>query len=105
MPFQLVQGDDPIKYKNYTDAKIGADWLQTHVYISKYCLQIAKCDNFDCCGPLQTNTQDMLGGQFLPTPISLTKGTSTLCDPKTNYAHRNIDMWIGCHMIFIAPPQ
>ena len=72
--------DDRKKYKSYTDTKLGAYWLENHVYISKYCLQIAKCTNIDCCKPLRTNVQEVLGGQFLPPPLTLQSGPS-LVDP------------------------
>ena len=73
--------DDSKKYKDYTDAKMGADWLERHVYIYKYCLQIAKCGNIDCCRPLRTTVQEVLGGKFLSPPLALESGPS-LVDPK-----------------------
>ena len=73
--------DDSKKYKNHSDAKIGANWLHNHVYISKYCLQIAKCGNIDCCEPLRTTVQEVLGGKFLPPPLALESGAS-LIDPR-----------------------
>lgn len=73
--------DDSWRYKDYTDAKLGANWLEKHIYVSKYCLQITKCDDSDCCRPLRTNIQNVLKGKFLPTPLSFGKG-ATLLDPK-----------------------
>ena len=65
--------DDSASFKAFTDRKIGADWLDTHVRISKYCLEIAKCGNDDCCTPLRTNVQTILRGKFLPVPLSMGK--------------------------------
>ena len=73
--------DDSEKYKQYTDVKMGADWLERHVYVSKYCLQIAKCGNIDCCRPLRTTVQEVLGGMFLSPPLAFASGPS-LGDPK-----------------------
>ena len=61
---------------NFTDSKVGADWLETHVYIPKYCLQIAKYNDLGCCKPARTNVQEVLGGKFLPAPLALTGGPS-----------------------------
>ena len=72
--------DDSAAYKNSTDAKIGANWLENHAYISKYCLQLAKCNDIKCCSPLRTPIQEVLGGKFLPTPLAFTAGP-VLVDP------------------------
>ena len=36
--------DDSKACHDFRDSKIGKNWLETHVYIPKYCLQIAKCN-------------------------------------------------------------
>ena len=46
-------------------------WLKEHVQIFKYCLQISKCTNDECCKPLRTNANDAFHNRFLPTPIAL----------------------------------
>ena len=56
-------------------------WFETHFYISKYCLHIAKCNDLEYCKPARTNVQEVLGGKFLPAPLALTGGPS-LVDPK-----------------------
>ena len=33
--------DDSKAYHDFIYSKIGINWLETHLYISKYCLQIA----------------------------------------------------------------
>ena len=51
-------------YHDFRGSKIGKDWLEAHIYISKYCLQIAKCNNKECCQSMQSNVQEVLGGKF-----------------------------------------
>ena len=63
--------DDSKVYHDFRDSKIGKNWLATHVYMSKYCLQIAKCNNIECCQPMRSNVQEVLGGKFLPAPLAL----------------------------------
>ena len=40
--------DDSKAYHDFRDSKIG--WKP--LYVSKYCLQIAKCNNMECCQPM-----------------------------------------------------
>ena len=54
----------------FIDSKIDVDWLEGHAFISKYCLQIAKCDGLECCQAKRTNLQKVLG-KFLPTFLAL----------------------------------
>ena len=72
--------DSAKSFGNFTDRKVGSDWLNRHVRISKYCLEIAKCDDSTCCKALRTNVQTILKGQFLPTPIAMGSDV-TLADP------------------------
>ena len=72
--------DDSATYKNYTDLRIRANWLETHTYISKYCLQLARCNDIKCGSPLRTPIQEVLGFKFLPTPLVFTAGP-VLVDP------------------------
>ena len=58
----------------------GKNCPETHVYILKYCLQIAKCDDMECCQPMQSNVQDVLCGKFLLAPLALSGGPY-LIDP------------------------
>ena len=58
-------------YHCFTDSKIGADRLETHVFISKYCLLIAKCNDLECCEPLRTDVQRVLRRKFLPAILAL----------------------------------
>ena len=74
--------DDSKGYKNFTDSKVGADWLETHVYISKYCLQIAKCNDLECCKPARTNVQEVLGGKFFACSVSSYWGLPLWLIPK-----------------------
>ena len=57
-------------YHDFRDSKIGKNWLETHVYMSKYCLQIAKCNNIECCQPMRSNVQEVLGELSLWWSIS-----------------------------------
>ena len=75
--------DDSKAYHDFKDSKISKNWLQTHGYISKYCLQIAKCNNIECCQPMRSNVQEVLGGKFLPAPLALCGGPY-LIDPCKN---------------------
>ena len=72
--------DDSKAYHDFRDSKIGKKWLETSVYISKYCQQIAKCNNIECCQPMRSNVQEVLGGKFLPAPLALSGGPY-LIDP------------------------
>ena len=45
-----------------------------NVFMSKYCLQFAKCKNIDCCKPLRSNVHEVLVGKFLPTPLVIFAG-------------------------------
>ena len=76
----LDPSDDSKAYHDFRDSKIGKNWLETHVYISKYCLQIEKCNNIECCQPMRSNVQEVLGGKFLPAPLALSGGPY-LIDP------------------------
>ena len=72
--------DSAKSFGNFTDRKVGSDWLNQHVRISKYCLEIAKCDDSTCCKALRTNVQTILKEQFLPTPPAMGSDV-TLADP------------------------
>ena len=37
--------DESKAYHCFTDPNIGVDWMETHVFVSKYCLQIAKSND------------------------------------------------------------
>ena len=78
--FWVESSDDSKAYRDFRDSKIGRNWLETHVYISKYCLQIEKCNNIECCQPMRSNVQEVLGGKFLPAPLALSGGPY-LIDP------------------------
>ena len=69
------------EFQSFSDKTLGGKWMENHVRISKYCLEIAKCGNSDCCRPLRTNVQTVLQGQFLPTPLVFAKG-GTLMNPQ-----------------------
>ena len=43
-------------------------WVENHCTISKYCLQIAKCDDLSCCKRLRSNIRTVIKGRFLPGP-------------------------------------
>ena len=72
--------DDSKAYHDFRDSKIAKDGLETHIYISKYCLQIAKCNNIECCQSMRSNVQEVLGRMFLPAPLALSSGPY-LIDP------------------------
>ena len=61
-------------YHDFRNSKIGKNLLETHIYIPKYCLQIAECNNIECCQPVRSNVQEILGGKFLPAPLALSGG-------------------------------
>ena len=58
-------------YHDFRDSKIGKNWLETHVFISKYYLEIAKSNDIECCQSVRSNVQEVLGGKFLPAPLAL----------------------------------
>ena len=64
---------DSKAYQDFRDSKIGNNWLETHVYISKYCLQIAKCNNMSVTSQCEVMWK-VLGGKFLPAPLALSGG-------------------------------
>ena len=72
--------DDSMAYHVFKCSIIGKNWLETHVYILKYCLQIAKCDYMECCQPMRSNVQDVLCGKLLLAPLALSGGPY-LIDP------------------------
>ena len=57
-------------YDCFTDSKICENWLETRVFISRYCLQIAKRNNLEYCQPEHTNLQKVLRGKFQPTLLT-----------------------------------
>ena len=70
-------------YHDFRDSKIGKNWLESHVFISKYYLEIAKCNDIECCQSVRSNVQEVLGGKFLPAPLALSGGPY-LIDPCKN---------------------
>ena len=44
------------------------DWLEKHCSISRYCLQISKCDDLSCCGKLRSNIRGIMKERYLPGP-------------------------------------
>ena len=67
---KLLDSSDTRKmYHCFTDSKIGVVWLETHIFITKYCLQIAKCNGLECFQPMHTNVQLWLS-LFLSWSIS-----------------------------------
>ena len=50
------------KFRNET-------WKAIHVRQSRYCLQIIKCDDRQCCSPRRSNIADIIPGGFLPPPV------------------------------------
>ena len=105
------------------------EWVESHCMISKYCLQIAKCDDANCCAPPRSDIKELIGGRFLPGPLlmkSNPQSTSSLglCDNLTlerrlskireyiqdlhKRCHSHISnlraiSWFTYHMICIAP--
>ena len=75
--------DNSKAYHDFRDSKIGKNCLETHVCISKYCLQIAKCNDIECYQPMRSNVPEVLGGKFLPAPLALSGGPY-LIDPCKN---------------------
>ncbi|KAJ8682384.1 hypothetical protein QAD02_018176 [Eretmocerus hayati] len=53
--------------------EIDMDWYDVHVRESQYLLQIAKCNDRDCCGDLRSSLKDILplSDGFLPPPFPL----------------------------------
>ena len=44
------------------------DCVENHCSMSKYCLQITKCDDLSCCTKLRSNIRTVLKGRHLPGP-------------------------------------
>ena len=75
-------------YHCFTDTKIDVDWLQTHVFISNYCLKIAKWNGLEYCQPMRTDAQEVLREKFLPTPLAVS------CAPYlSNPSHTALFIW------------
>ena len=43
-------------------------WIANHVQQARYCLQVVKCTNPNCCEPFSTNWLDVFPERFLPGP-------------------------------------
>lgn len=48
------------------------EWLATHMRSSQYFLQIVKCNNAECCVPMESALKSVLPTGFFPAPISVT---------------------------------
>ena len=81
--------DESKVYHCFTDPKTGADWLEPDVFISKYCLQITKCNNLECCQPMHNNVQEVLHGKFLPTTLALSDGPYLINPSKNGETKKN----------------
>ena len=57
-----------------------AAWLENHCLISKYSLQISKCNNRDCCSEPRSNIHELINGQFVPGPKLLSRDSSGKID-------------------------
>ena len=57
----LIQVADP--------PTLDPEWVESHCMISKYCLQISKCDDANCCAPPRSDIKEIIGGRFLPGPL------------------------------------
>ena len=55
-----------------------ANWLSKHVIQSRYCLQIVKCLQVNCCETFQTNWKDIFPKQFIPPPAIYKFGSKCL---------------------------
>ena len=53
-------------------------WVAIHVQQSRYCLQIVKCLNPDCCDPYETNWRRIIPKGFLPPPAIYSYGETGL---------------------------
>ena len=51
------------------ETTLDPEWIENHCLISKYCLQIAKCDRINCCKPPRSNLKFLINGKFLPGPL------------------------------------
>ena len=45
------------------------EWVEEHCSISKYCLQISKCGDVECCGELRSNIRNIIKDKFIPGPL------------------------------------
>ena len=98
----VVKYDDSWRYQDYCEtttsfflncsgdkvSKLSGEAVCT----LKYCLQIAKCDDFDSYSPLRTNIQRVLKGRFLPTSLAFGKGATLLDQKKKD--EKNKASWI-----------
>ena len=53
------------------------DWFEKHCSISKYCLQISKCDDLSCCGKLRSNIRVIMKERYLPGPRLIKRSTES----------------------------
>ena len=44
-------------------------WVSKHCRISQDMLQIAKCDDRQCCSEMRTSWNEVFKQRFLPTPV------------------------------------
>ncbi|GBP40219.1 hypothetical protein EVAR_37620_1 [Eumeta japonica] len=54
-------------------------WYTEHVRESQYFLQIVKCDDRVCCGPLRSSLRSVLPVRFLLPPYPISQTSSGLC--------------------------
>ena len=45
------------------------EWVENHCSISKYCLQITKCDDIECCGEYRSNIRNIIKDKYIPGPL------------------------------------
>ena len=61
---------DRKKFKKRNDpADLNEKGISVRCRISKYLLQIVRCNNSKCCGNFQTAWKSVLSSCFLPAPI------------------------------------
>ena len=46
-------------------------WVSQHCRISRYMLQIVKCNHRDCCGEMRSVWKDVFPKRFLPAPVKM----------------------------------
>jgi len=51
-------------------------WKSIHVRQSQYLLQVVKCEDFDCCGPMRSNLKSYLPSGFLPPPLKFIRNSA-----------------------------
>ena len=88
---------DRKKFKKRNDpADLNEKGISVRCRISKYLLQIVRCNNSKCCGNFQTAWKSVLSSCFLPAPIpvrQIPEGRTLPCVSDVKASDGFVDFW------------